>query len=117
MSTEQGPGAAYDVFAMSEDLVDQLKLLDYEKELVAKVDGFRIIPRWANLCVCFVFRCGISWRMNCGHNYCQVYINNYVPGVKTLVNLLECPKNQKLKNFRAFSQSSPKFSDKKPELC
>ncbi|CAD5205641.1 unnamed protein product [Bursaphelenchus okinawaensis] len=43
--SEQRPGAAYEVYSLCEDLVDKLKLLEYEKELLPKVDGFKIIPR------------------------------------------------------------------------
>jgi hypothetical protein len=41
-----GPGAAYEIYELSEELADKLKLLDYEKELVGKVDGMKIIPRY-----------------------------------------------------------------------
>uniref|UniRef100_A0A1I7S1A8 Intraflagellar transport protein 57 homolog n=1 Tax=Bursaphelenchus xylophilus TaxID=6326 RepID=A0A1I7S1A8_BURXY len=43
--SEQRPGAAYEVYSLCEELADKLKLLDYEKELLPKVDGFKIIPR------------------------------------------------------------------------
>jgi hypothetical protein len=40
-----GPGAAFEIFELSEELADKLKLLDYERELVGKVDGMKIVPR------------------------------------------------------------------------
>lgn len=45
MTTEPSPGTVYEVFLSSEELVEKIKLLDYEKELVPKVDGFKILPR------------------------------------------------------------------------
>lgn len=45
MTTENPPGAAFEIYTMAEELADKLKLLDYEKELVGKVDGMKIIPR------------------------------------------------------------------------
>lgn len=33
---ERGPGAAYQMFVVMEDLLDKLKLLDYEEEVLAK---------------------------------------------------------------------------------
>lgn len=44
-----GPGAAFENFELSEILADKLKLLDYEKELVGKVDGMKIVPRYSFL--------------------------------------------------------------------
>lgn len=40
-----GPGAAYEIYEMSEELADKLKLLDYEKELIGK-NGVKIVPRY-----------------------------------------------------------------------
>ncbi|KAI6182035.1 Intraflagellar transport protein che-13 [Aphelenchoides bicaudatus] len=40
-----GPGSAYELFEMSEELVEKLKFLEYEKELFGKVDGVKIVPR------------------------------------------------------------------------
>ncbi|KAI6234505.1 Intraflagellar transport protein che-13 [Aphelenchoides fujianensis] len=45
MGENAGPGAAFEVHALSEQLVEKLKLLDYEKELVGKMDGMKIVPR------------------------------------------------------------------------
>uniref|UniRef100_A0A3B3RM90 Intraflagellar transport protein 57 homolog n=1 Tax=Paramormyrops kingsleyae TaxID=1676925 RepID=A0A3B3RM90_9TELE len=33
---ERGPGAAYNMFVVMEDLLDKLKLLDYEAEVLGK---------------------------------------------------------------------------------
>ncbi|KAI6179577.1 Intraflagellar transport protein che-13 [Aphelenchoides besseyi] len=45
MTESAGPGAAFEIYALNEQLVDKLKLLDYEKELVGKMDGMKIVPR------------------------------------------------------------------------
>jgi hypothetical protein len=39
-----GPGAAFELYGMSEELSEKLRFLDYEKELIGKVDGVKIVP-------------------------------------------------------------------------
>lgn len=41
----QGPGAAFDVFIQNENLMEKLKLLNYEKEFLQKQRGLRVISR------------------------------------------------------------------------
>lgn len=43
---ERGPGAAYGGLAVMEGLLDKLKLLDHEEELLAKHNGVKSLSRW-----------------------------------------------------------------------
>jgi estrogen-related receptor beta like 1 len=40
-----GPGAAYEVFVQNENLMEKLKILDYEKEFISKQRGLRVISK------------------------------------------------------------------------
>lgn len=40
-----GSGAVFELYGMSEELAEKLRFLDYEKELIGKVDGVKIVPR------------------------------------------------------------------------
>lgn len=45
MVVERGPGAAYHMFVVMEDLVEKLKLLRYEEELLRK-NNLKPLSRW-----------------------------------------------------------------------
>lgn len=47
---ERGPGAAYGGLAVMEGLLEKLKLLDYEEEVLAKHSGAKSLSRWVRTC-------------------------------------------------------------------
>lgn len=44
----QGPGLRYSLFSQNEDLIDKLKLLNYEEEYVSSSSSHRPISRLVN---------------------------------------------------------------------
>ncbi len=42
---EKGPGAAFEPFVINENIVERLKLLNYEEDFVGKSDSYKAIPR------------------------------------------------------------------------
>ena len=51
---ERGPGAVYQMFMVMEDLLDKLKLLDYEEEVLSKHNMKALSRLVEPLHLCFV---------------------------------------------------------------
>ncbi|CAH1261420.1 IFT57 [Branchiostoma lanceolatum] len=106
--SEKGPGQAYQVFVVMEDLVDKLKLLQYEDGFI-KGWGFKPLPRhyfaiptnpgeqfyaFTSLCAWLITKCGKSFDQPQEYDDPNATISNILDEVRRLGGAVDFPPSK-----------------------